>query len=306
VGFLLLPNFSMIAYACAIEALRHANYVSDRTIYDFLTLSLDGEAVGASNAVKLQVDGKLVDVQKLDMILVCSGWNVQDYASREMLASLRRLVTHGAHVGAICTGAYILARAGLLDGYRCTIHWENLSSFSEEFPKIEVVPELYEIDRTRYTCAGGTAAIDLMLHMISAHAGHQVATAAADQLIHHRIREGSEGQRMALRSRLGVSHPKMLSVISNMEENLENPVNCADLAQDVGLSTRQLERLFNKYLGLPPTRYYLKLRMDRSRFLLLQTSMSVLDVALACGFVSASHFSKCYREHFSRTPSEER
>ncbi|MBT4890460.1 MAG: GlxA family transcriptional regulator [Rhodospirillales bacterium] len=306
VGFVLVPQFSMIAYASAIEALRHANYVSERTVYEYVTCSMDGEGVKASNDVTLQVDASLADAGKLDMVVVCSGWNVKNYVTRELLAQLRRLVTHGAHAGAICTGSYILARAGLLDGYRCTIHWENLSSFSEEFPKIEVVPELYEIDRTRYTCAGGTAAIDLMLHMISSHAGHKVATAAADQLIHHRIREGNEGQRMALRSRLGVSHPKLLAVISDMEENLENPVNCTELAKNVGLSTRQLERLFNKYLGLAPTRYYLKLRMDRSRFLLLQTSLSVLDVALACGFISASHFSKCYREHFNRTPSEER
>lgn len=306
VGFLLVPQFSMIAYASAIEALRHANYVSDRNIYEFVTCSMDGESVTASNGVAIVVDGALADNQKLDMVFVCSGWNVQNYVTKEMLGNLRRLSTHGSHVGAICTGSYILASAGLLNGYRCTIHWENLSALAEEFPSIEVVSELYEIDRTRYTCAGGTAAIDLMLHMIATHAGHKVATAAADQLIHHRIREGNEGQRMALRSRLGLSHPKLLAVISNMEDHLEDPLNLNDFAREVEISTRQLERLFNKYLGMAPTRYYLKLRMERSRFLLLQTSMSVLDVALACGFVSASHFSKCYREHYERTPSEER
>ncbi len=306
VGFVLVPQFSMIAYASAIEALRHANYVSDRNIYEYITCSMDGDPVTASNSINLQVDGTLADIQKLDMVFVCSGWNVKNYASKELLGALRRLASHGCHMGAICTGTFILAKAGLLDGYRCTIHWENLSGLSEDFPNIEIVPELYEIDRNRYTCAGGTAAIDLMLHMIATHAGHKVATAAADQLIHHRIREGNEGQRMALRSRLGLSHPKLLAVINYMEENLEDPKNLAELAQEVDLSTRQLERLFNKYLGSAPTRYYLKLRIDRSRFLLLQTSMSILDVALACGFVSASHFSKCYREHFHKTPSEER
>jgi transcriptional regulator GlxA family with amidase domain len=306
VGFLLVNQFSMIAYASAIESLRHANYVSDHNIYEYFTCSIDGEPVEASNGVMLQMGMPLSTIEKLDMIFVCSGWSVQQYVTRDMLNNLRRLASHGCHMGSICTGAYILARAGLLDGYRCTIHWENLSSLSEEFPNIEVVPELYEIDRTRYTCAGGTAAIDLMLHMIGAQAGHKVATAAADQLIHHRIREGNEGQRMALRSRLGLAHPKLLSVINFMEENIEDPMNLAGLAREVELSTRQLERLFNKYLGMAPTRYYLKLRIKRSRFLLLQTSMSVLDVALACGFVSASHFSKCYREHFDKTPSEER
>ena len=145
-----------------------------------------------------------------------------------------------------------------------------------------------------------------MLHLISSHAGHEVAAAVADQVIHHRIREGNEGQRMALRARLGVSHPKLLFVIGSMESSLEFPVSCSQLAQSVGLSTRQLERLFSKYLNQAPTRYYLKLRLERARYLLLQTSMPILDIALACGFISASHFSKCYRECFGCTPSEAR
>lgn len=306
VGFILVTNFSLIAYASAVEALRHANYVGDRPVFEFSTYSIDGEAVMASNGMYLQVGAPLEDVGKLDMIFVCSGLDVQQHTDGGILKHLRRLSTHGTQVGAVCTGAYILAKAGLLNGYRCTIHWENLSSFAEEFPDIEIIAELYEVDRTRYTCAGGTAAIDMMLHLITSHAGHKVAAAAADQMIHHRIREGSEGQRMALRARLGVSHPKLLAVISEMEENLEAPLNCGDLASNVGLSTRQLERLFRKYMDQAPTRYYLKLRLDRARYMLLQTSMPILDVALACGFVSASHFSKCYREYFKRTPSEER
>ncbi len=306
VGFVLVNKFSLIAYASAVEALRHANYVGDRPVFEFSTYSVDGEPVMASNGMSLQVGGKFDEAHKLDMIFVCSGIDVHLCADRNILSNLRRLSTHGAQVGAVCTGAYILAKAGLLNGFRCTIHWENLSSFAEEFPDIEIIAELYEVDRTRYTCAGGTAAIDMMLHLITSHAGHKVAAAVADQLIHHRIREGSEGQRMALRARLGVSHPKLLAVISEMEENLEMPLNCGDLASNVGLSTRQLERLFRKYMDQAPTRYYLKLRLDRARYMLLQTSMPILDVALACGFVSASHFSKCYREYFKRTPSEER
>ena len=306
VGFVLVPHFSMIAYSSSIEALRQANYVSERTIYNCMTFSVDGGPVVSSNGMSLLVNHALKDIDKLDIVFVCAGLDVQKYSDKEVIKHLRRLATHGSHVGALCTGSFILAKAGLLNGYRCTIHWENLSSFAEEFPDIEVIAELYEVDRNRYTCAGGTSAIDLMLHLITSHVGHKVAAAAADQLIHHRIREGREGQRMALRARLGVSHPKLLAVISSMEENLEYPVNCSELAQTVGLSTRQLERLFRKYLNQAPTRYYLKLRLDRARYLLLQTSMPILDVALSCGFVSASHFSKCYREYFKRTPSEER
>jgi transcriptional regulator GlxA family with amidase domain len=200
----------------------------------------------------------------------------------------------------------VLARAGLLDGYRCTIHWENLPGFAEEFPDIEVIAELYEIDRNRFTCSGGTAALDMMLNLIALNLGHDIAAGVADQLMHHRIRSGYEGQRMELRARLDISHPKLLEAITNMEENLETPMSCAELARGVGLSPRQLERLFRKHLSRSPTHYYLGLRLDRARFLLLQTSLSILNVALACGFVSASHFSKCYREYFGWAPSDER
>lgn len=306
IGFVLVDRFSLIAYASATEALRVANYVSNKKLYEAVTLSADGEPVMSSGGVAVVADQKVRDAQKLDMVFVVSGVDVVRHTDAETIKNLRRLSSHGAAIGALCTASHILAKAGLLDGYRCTVHWENISGLTEDFPDIDVVSDLYIIDRNRYTCAGGTAAMDLMLYVIADHAGSAVAAAASGQLIHHRIREGGEGQRMALRTRLGVSHPKLLSVIAEMEENLEQPVNCGELAERVGLSTRQLERLFRKYLNQAPTRYYLGLRLERARYLLLQTSMPILDVALACGFVSASHFSKCYREFFHRTPSEER
>ncbi len=306
VGFLLVPEFSLIAYASAVEALRQANYVSNKTLYETTTLSTDGEPIRGSGGVLVTADHQLSDASKLDAIFVCAGINVVRHTDHSVIKELRRLASHGAAIGAFCTATYILARAGLLDDYRCTIHWENFNGMTEAFPELDLIPDLYTVDRNRFTCAGGTAAMDLMLHIIADHAGGAVAAAAADQLIHHRIREGGEGQRMALRTRLGVSHPKLLSVIADMEENIEQPANCGELAAKVGLSTRQLERLFRKYLNQAPTRYYLRLRLDRARYLLMQTSMPILDIALACGFVSASHFSKCYRECFNRTPSEER
>jgi transcriptional regulator GlxA family with amidase domain len=209
-------------------------------------------------------------------------------------------------MGGICTASHILAKAGLLDNYSCTIHWENLTAMVEEFPDLSITSELFEIDRNRYTCAGGTAALDMMLNWISLQQGAIVAASVADEMLHHRIREGHESQRMELRNRLGVAHPKLLAVVGLMEEHLEEPLSCAELAKQVGLSTRQLERLFRKYMRNAPTRYYLELRLNRSRFLLHQTSLPVLSIALASGFVSASHFSKCYREFFKRTPSQER
>ena len=306
IGFFLVPEFSFIAFSSAVEPLRLANRVANNQIYGWKLYSQDGEPVTASNGVRVEVDGSYNDIDVLPTVIVCGGRNIHNQSNPKLVAKLRRLSSHGASLGALCTGSRILAQAGLLNGYTCTIHWENMDGFAEEFPDIEVSDDLFEIDRNRFTCAGGTSALDMMLHIIAQQYGHDTASLVSDLMIHHRIRDGHERQRMALRTRLGVSHPKLLAVISHMEETLEEPVSCAELAEGVNLSTRQLERLFRKYLHHAPTRYYLELRLSRARFLLLQTSMPILDVALACGFVSASHFSKCYREFFARTPSEER
>ncbi len=306
VVFLLVPQFSMIAFSSAIEPLRLANRVHGEETFSWRVLSVDGQPVTASNGLKLGVDGSFADMQGATAAVVCSGVDVQTFDHRDLTGRLRGLASRGTPVGAVCTGTFVLARAGLLDGYRCTIHWENQDSLREQFPQIDVTEELFEIDRTRFTCAGGTAAIDMMLALIARQQGQEVASGVTDQLIHHRMRDGDERQRMELRSRLGVAHPKLISVVGEMERCIEQPLSCVDLAEGAGLSTRQLERLFRKYIGQVPTRYYLGLRLTRARQLLLQTSMPILSIGLACGFVSASHFSKCYSEHFSRTPSQER
>lgn len=306
IGFILLPEFTMIGFSAGVEPFRLANRLSEQSLYACDSYSLDGQPVRASNGMSVNVDGSLEGIEGLETVFVCGGLNIKSYVTKPLIQKLRRAASHGTELGAICTGTEVLAAAGLLDGYSCTIHWENMPSFIEEYPDLDVVSELFEIDRNRYTCAGGTAALDLSLRLIALHYDLATATAVADQLMHHRIRDGHEGQRMELRSRLGVSHPKLIAVIDQMEQSLEEPVNCSDLAIGVGLSTRQLERLFRKYLGTAPTKYYLSLRLNRARYLLRQTSLPILSVALACGFVSASHFSKCYREHFSRTPSQER
>ena len=306
VGFLLTPNFSMIAFAAAVEVLRLTNYVTGAKAFAWRLYSPDGQPIEASNGVALAVDGSYGDVGPMPEIIVCSGMDVQKYDHGPLIAKLRKLAFYGVSIGAVCTGTYILARAGLLNGHRCAIHWENYDSFREEFPEIDATQELFEIDRNRFTCAGGTASIDMMLALITAKKGAVIAALVTDELIHHRMRDSHERQRMELRARLGVSHPKLLAVIGEMDKRLERPVSCAQLARTVRLSPRQLERLFQRYLDTTPTRYYLEMRLNRARQLLRQTSMPILSVGLACGFVSASHFSKCYSEHFDRTPSEER
>ena len=318
-GLVLVPDFSMIAFTSLIEPLRLANRVSHQQLYDWKIYSVDGAPVNlilksgsggapvtASNGIRLEADGSIADIGPMPNVVVCGGLDIQRQDHSLLIAKLRRLAFYGVSIGSVCTGSYVLAKAGLLDGYRCTIHWENHESLREEFPSLEVTDELYEIDRNRFTCAGGTAAIDMMLSMINARCGQDIAAAVTDELIHHRMRNANERQRMELRARLGVANQRVLAVVATMEQNIEEPLSCSELADRVGFSARQLERLFQKYIGQAPTRYYLGLRLARARHLLLQTSMPILSVALACGFVSASHFSKCYSEHFGRTPSEER
>lgn len=306
VGFLLTPKFTMIAFTSAVEVLRLANHVLGQKAFAWRLYSPDGQPIEASNGIAISVDGSYADVGPMPEIIVCAGIDVTRVDHQALIARLRKLAFYGVSIGAVCTGSYVLAKAGLLDGHRCTIHWENHDSFKEEFPHIAVTQELYEIDRNRFTCAGGTASIDMMLALIAAKKGQQIAALVTDELIHHRMRDAHERQRMELRSRLGVTHPKLLQVIAEMDKRLERPVTCAHLAKLVQLSSRQLERLFQRYLETTPTRYYLEMRLNRARQLLRQTSMPILSVGLACGFVSASHFSKCYSEFFARTPSEER
>jgi transcriptional regulator GlxA family with amidase domain len=283
IGLILIPRFSLISFTSMVEAMRLANRMAGRELYRWRFLSTDGRPVRASSGLSVEADSELGSANDIDCAVVCGGIDIQRFDDRQIVSWLRRMGRRGLDIGAMCTGSHILARAGLLDGHRCTIHWENLAGFLEDFPDVEVTAELFEIDRKRFTCSGGTAAIDLMLNVISRQHGHELAAAVADQLMHERIRDERDHQRMSLPARLGVRHPRQAC-----------------------LSTRQLERLFRKYLSRSPARYYLELRLHKARLLLLQTNMSVIDVALACGFVSASHFSKCYRDFFGRTPRKER
>jgi transcriptional regulator GlxA family with amidase domain len=305
-GFLLLPNYSMIAFASAVEPLRMANRLTGKELYRWLTIATDGEPVAASNGLRVSADRALTDTGQLEALFVCGGIDITRACDKTLLLRLQTLAQQKLTLGALCTGSYVLARAGLLDGYRCTIHWENMASLREEFPDITVSSELFELDRDRYTCAGGTAAVDMMLHVISQQHDNALAADISEELMCERIRGPHDRQRIPLRVHVGTSQPKLTEAVSLMEANIEEPISLDELAEHVGISRRQLERIFQKYLRCVPTRYYLELRLTRARQLLLQTSMSIVDVALACGFVSAPHFSKCYRDFFGLPPRDER
>ncbi len=301
-GFLVLPKFAMMAFTAAVEPLRAANLYARRTLYEWSILSQDGQPVACSNGTVVLPQASIEDSERLDNVVVCSGLDAHLVDDKKLFGWLRRMGRQGARLGALSDGAFILARAGLLDGYRCTIHWNCLDSFAEAFPDLETSPELYHIDRTRFTCSGGTASLDMMLSMIEMDHGRELALQVAEQFMHERIRGDDDAQRMPLRQRLGLSHPRLLRAVQLMEENLEYPLSLSELARLCGVSTRQLERLFNKYLARTPRRYYLELRLKRAQMLLTQSSMPVMEVALACGFVSASHFAKCYKELFHHAP----
>jgi transcriptional regulator GlxA family with amidase domain len=305
-SFLLVPGFSMIAFAAAVEPLRMANRLSGKTLYRWTTTSIDGEPVSASAGLSITPDIELSGIEACGGLFISSGVDIYDVDIKPFINPIKRLLNSKVPLGALCTGAYILARIGLLDGYRATIHWENLASLREEFPAIIVSSELFEIDRDRYVASGGTAPLDMMLNLISRKHGTDLAVSISDQFTCERIRGRHDRQRMPLQQRLGSRQPKLIDAVSLMEANLEEPMSLDELAGHVGVSRRQLERIFQKHLRCVPTRYYLELRLNRARQLLLQTSMSIVDVAFACGFVSAPHFSKCYRDCFGIPPRDER
>lgn len=304
--FVLLNEFSLLSFSSAVEALRIANRMSEQPLYEWIIAAEGGERVTCSAGTEFRVDMDLGEVSRDDTILVCGGVNVQEHTSKKLLSWLRREARKGPIIGGLCTAAYTLASAGLLDGKRATIHWENQDSFAEKFDEVELTKSVFIIDKNRMTTAGGTSSIDLMLKLIADDHGEELANAVADQLIYSSIRTDQDTQRLSVPTRIGVRHPKLSLVIQMMENNIEEPISPSLLAKDVGMSTRQLERLFRRYLNRSPKRYYMELRLQKARNLLMQTDMSVINVALACGFASPSHFSKCYRAHYNTTPYRER
>ncbi len=304
--FLLLNQFTFLSFAAAVEPLRIANRMSGQTLYRWTLLSESGADVSCSNGTTLRVDGGLGDVGRDDVVIVCGGIDVRANTTPPVVNWLRKVARKGSVIGGLCTGAHTLAKAGLLENRRATIHWENRDGFLEEFSDTDLTKSVFVIDSNRLTAAGGTASIDLVLTLIADDHGKDLANAVADQLIYTTIRTDRDIQRLSIPTRIGVRHPRLSKVIERMEQSIEEPVSPADLAEEVGMSTRQLERLFRRYLNRSPKRYYMELRLARARNLLMQTELSVINVALACGFASPSHFSKCYRAQYGTTPYRER
>jgi len=305
-AFLTLPNYSLIAVANALEPLRMANRIVGRDVYEWTVVSLDGQSVTASSGLQLGPTVALERLGAVDILFVCGGINVRDAVSPALLGQLRRLADRRMPLGALCTGGYALARAGLLDQFKATIHWENLSALREEFPRVRFSDQLFTIDRDRFTCSGGTAPLDLMLNLIESKLGSRISQLVSEQFVVDRVRKDTDRQYIPLRAQIGLANRGLIRVAQLMEENIEKPLSLDRIARSTGLSRRQIERLFKRDLNCVPKRYYLEMRLRRARELLLQTAMPIMDITAACGFQSPPHFSKCYRNQFGHPPSAER
>ena len=304
--FLLVPGLSMMSLASAIEPLRSLNRLAGREAYRWRLASLDGTPIEASNGIPLPA---LEPVQALDgahYLFVCGGLRIKQADEKRYLALLRAAARRRIRVGSLSTGTYLLARAGLLAGYRCTIHWENRSAFQEEFPDLDCTNKIYEIDRDRLTCSGGTAAMDMMLHLIADRHGSELARGVANQFHHQRIRDEKDDQQGGRLEILGHMPPKVRQAIGLMQRHIENPLTLPDIARRVGLSPRQLERLTQRHAGQSPLRLYMQLRVERARELLIYSDRPVIDVAVQAGFSSTSHFATWYKRIYGARPSEMR
>lgn len=304
VTLLLVEGFSMMSVASAIEPLRSLNRLVDREAWRWRLASLDGGVLAASNGIPIPTEAAETALPGSHYFFVCGGLRIQSVDERRYLAILRKAARSGVRVGSLSTGTYLLARAGLLDGYRSTIHWENRPAFQEEFPDLVCTDKLYEIDRDRMTCSGGTAAMDLMLHLITERHGADLARRVANQFHHDRIRDERDNQSGGRLERMSSLPPAVRNALKLMQRHVEDTISIAEIAEKIGMSPRQLERLFLRYLQTSPARYYLSLRIDRARELLLYSDRPVLEVAIAAGFTSTSHFAHWFKKLQGVRPSQ--
>ncbi|WP_368862161.1 GlxA family transcriptional regulator [Pseudomonas sp. Xaverov 259] len=305
IGLLILPQFSMMALAGASEPLRVANRLSGKTLYEWTLLTESGGPVCSSSGIEIHTVA-IDQAPAVDRVFVLASLDIERQNPPKMLRFLQRAAARGVTVGALSTGTFILARAGLLDGKRCTLHWETIGQFCEEFPTLEVTKELYVNHDNRWTCAGGTAAIDLMLAQIAQDHGNQLAANIAEQFLHSRIRAPQEHQRMSVQWRFGIHDRRLTAAIAAMEDNLENLIGIEEIADRCNLSHRQLERLWHQHFGITPKKFYLELRLNQARRLLRESTQAIACIAHSCGFVSASHLGAAYRRVWGCTPGEER
>lgn len=301
--FLLLPKLTLLAFTSALEPLRVANQVTGKELYRWYVMTADDAPVTCSCGVNITPDTALRDVPRHASAFICAGIEPLETLPRRAVIWINRQRALGCTVGGICTGAFALARAGLLDGRRFTLHWENQPAFAETFPDLTPGDTLYEIDGGLFTCGGGSAATDMMLEIIERDHGADLATIVADMCLHSRSDHRGIAQRSAHASAIGSRNPRLIAAVEHMKSRIETPLDIAVLARHVGLSRRQLERLFRRYIRMTPAQFYLDLRVTRAHALLNETNMTVAEIATATGFAGSSQLSQHFRKRYGKSPS---
>lgn len=305
-GLLLVDGFALMSYASVIEPYRAANTLAGRALYSWTHISVDGKSSHASNGAMIMADQPVGSPIDCDALFVFAGGDPSRVSDARTFAWLRSVAARGTVIAGISAGPYLLARAGLLDSYRATIHWEHRAAFNEAFPLIPLESGLYVIDRRRLTCAGGMAGMDLALELIEREQGHDLAAQVSDWFIRSEPRAADRPQRLSLRDRYEITNDRVLKVLAHMEATVGEPSDRNLLAGIAGVSVRQLERLFADHLGETVNDCYLRIRLEQAAQLLRSTGLPITDIAIACGFKSTSHFSRAYKRRFARSPSEER
>ncbi len=305
VAFVLAPQFSMIALYSALEPLRVANRFLGQA-FTWRFVSVDGEAVHASNGIPVSVSGRLQDIGRPNLAVVCASYDHERAMTRAMLAGIRALARKGVWLGGLDAGAFLLAEAGVLDGVRATCHWETLPVMRESYPQVVVTDRLYEIDAARLTSSGGTVPLDMMLEWISSLHGPALGARVQDTLVHWRQAPGMSAGMAEGRAARRTGDERLRAVIEAMEQHIEDNLRIGDLARIAGLSPRQMERAFGSAFGLTPVSFYLGMRLERAEHLLTYGHMSVREVALATGFQSLARFSRAYKARYGLPPSRHR
>ena len=308
IAMLLLDGFNSAAMHAFLDPFRSANYLRGDPLYSWDFLGYENDTVAASNGLHIS---NLVKAQNAstayDLLVINASWGVERYNKPRLLNWLREASAKGTTLCGLDTGAFVMAFAGLLENRRAAVHYEHIAAFRELFPNVEMGEEMFVMDRDRLTCCGGLASTDLALEIIRLQQGIELANASSRYIFHERLRDGSEGQFPEHREPVGFSAPsKLREAIILMERNLEQPLGIRDIAKQIAISQRQMDRIFNKHTGISPVRYYLDIRLDRARGLITQTELPILDVAIASGFNSNAQFSRTYKTRFGITPRQDR
>nr|WP_281967326.1 GlxA family transcriptional regulator [Roseovarius nanhaiticus] len=302
--FVLLPKLTMLALSAAIEPLRVANQISQQELYRWRIMTPGGAPVVCSNNIAIAADAPLGPPERGARVFICSGVEPAETLDMSVTKWAARQAAHGVPVGAICTGAFTLARAGLLRGRRFTLHWENQPAFIEAWPDLVPTPNLYEVDRELMTAAGGSASTDLMLSVIEDDFGPEFALTVSDMCLHGRSHSDHAPQKTAHSAAIGSRNRHLIAAIRLMQLNLEEPLGVEEIARGSGISKRQLERSFAQHTGLSPRRYYTDLRLARAYSLLSETDLPIAEIAAATGFGGTSAFARAFRQKFDMAPGK--